>query len=524
MNSASSKVFSAPAKRVPSLTQVRAEIERRALERARAEQDQSHAAVRRRCESLAGFVREAWPILHPSAPYVHGWHIEFICAHLEAITFGKFLALKLDNRLLVNVPPGTMKSLLLTVFWPAWEWGPCGLTHLQYVATSFRLDNCKRDSRRTARLLQSEWFQQLWPLQLTRTGEQYLENEHGGFRETIPFGSLTGKRADRILIDDPHSVDSAESETDRAKAIRDFRESVTSRLNDPIKTAIVLIMQRLHANDLSGVSIGLKLGYTHIRLPMEYEADNPCITPFGRDPRHAEGELLFPERSPRVVVDRDKKAMTAYAVAGQLQQRPSPREGGLFKRHWFEGRIVGAAPFGTKFVRHWDLAASKRKTAARTAGVKLGRAPDGRFYVAHVVTAREEGNEVRKLIKTTAETDGKDVEISLPQDPGQGGKVQAQDYVAQLAGYNVHARPERGDGDKYQRAEPFSAQCEAGNVYIVRGEWNESYLDEICAFPSGALKDQVDATSGAFARLIALPPAVPMVIPFSASQARNVPG
>lgn len=514
-----------PRKRAaPSLTQIRAEIERRALVKQRAEQDHSLGAVRKRCETLAGFVREAWPILHAVMPYVHGWHVDFICQHLEAITYGKLLAVGRDNRLLINIPPGMMKSLLLTVFWPAWEWGACGLPHMQYVATSFRLDNCKRDSRRMRRLVESEWYQSLWPMTLTKTSEAYLENETGGFRETIPFGSLTGKRADRILIDDPHSVDSADSENDRNKAIRDFRESVTSRLNDPVKTAIVLIMQRLHASDLSGVTIDLKLGYTHIRLPMEYEADNPCITPFGRDPRRIEGELLFPERSPRDVIERDRKAMTAYAVAGQWQQRPTPREGGLFKRHWFEGRFVKACPPGTKFVRHWDLAASKRKTAARTAGVKLGRAPDGRFYVAHVVATREEGNEVRKLIKATAEADTKAVEISLPQDPGQGGKTQAQDYVAQLAGYNVHARPERGDGDKFQRAEPFAAQCEAGNVYIVLSEqWNESYLDELCSFPSGALKDQVDATSGAFARLIVVN-AVPIVMPFSSSQARDIPG
>jgi len=524
MNFSSSKPSNAPRTRAaPSLTQIRAEIERRQLAKRRAEEDHSIAAVRKRCETLAGFVREAWSILHQSMPYIHGWHVDFICAHLEAITYGKLLAIGKDNRLLINIPPGMMKSLLLTVFWPAWEWGACGLPHMQYVATSFRLDNCKRDSRRTRRLIESDWYQSLWPLKLTRTSEAYLENEAGGFRETIPFGSLTGKRADRILIDDPHSVDSADSENDRNKAIRDFRESVTSRVNDPVKTAIVLIMQRLHSSDLSGVTIDLKLGYTHIRLPMEYEADNPCITPFGRDPRKVEGELLFPERSPRVAVERDRNAMTAYAVAGQWQQRPTPREGGLFKRHWFT-KFINVIPPGTRLVRHWDLAASKRKSAARTAGVKLGRTPDGRFIIAHAVTIREEGNVVRQTIMAAAISDGKAVEISLPQDPGQGGKTQAQDYVAMLAGYTVGARPERGDGDKFMRAEPFANQCEAGNVSIVMGDWNEAYLDEMCAFPSGTLKDQVDATSGAFARLVAMPPSVPIVMPFSSSQARNIPG
>jgi predicted phage terminase large subunit-like protein len=146
------------------------------------------------------------------------------------------------------------------------------------------------------------------------------------------------------------------------------------------------------------------------------------------------------------------------------------------------------------------LAATKKVTAARTAGVKLGLAPDGSFIVGHVVKTQDEGQKVRTLIKGTAEIDGKDVMISLPQDPGQAGKVQAQDYVALLAGYIVKAEPETGD--KATRAEPFSSQCEGGNVYLVQGEWNEDYLDELCLFPGGSFKDQVDASSGAFGRLL----------------------
>ena len=171
----------------------------------------------------------------------------------------------------------------------------------------------------------------------------------------------------------------------------------------------------------------------------------------------------------------------------------------MFKRSWFEGKFIGAAPEGTRWVRHWDLAATARKTAARTAGVKLGRTPDGKFVVGHVVTTQAEGPDVRKLIKATAESDGRAVEISLPQDPGQAGKVQAADMVAMLAGFVARAEPETGD--KVTRAEPFSVQCEAGNVLIVKGEWNDAYLDELCLFPSGQFKDQVDATSGAFGRL-----------------------
>lgn len=103
---------------------------------------------------------------------------------------------------------------------------------------------------------------------------------------------------------------------------------------------------------------------------------------------------------------------------------------------------------------------------------------------------------MRALIKATAEMDGKETHISLPQDPGQAGKVQAQDLIAMLAGWKVTAEPETGD--KVTRAEPFAAQCEAGNVFIVIGDWNADYLDELCLFPGGSFKDQVDASSGAF--------------------------
>jgi predicted phage terminase large subunit-like protein len=199
-------------------------------------------------------------------------------------------------------------------------------------------------------------------------------------------------------------------------------------------------------------------------------------------------------------VDDLKIVKGPYAYAGQYQQRPVPRDGGLFKREWFEGKIIRQAPEGTRWVRHWDLAATKKVTAARTAGVKLGKTPDGKFVVGHVAKTQDEGNAVRRLIKATAEVDGKKVDISLPQDPGQAGKVQAQDMVAMLAGWKVKAQPETGD--KVTRAEPFSSQCEAGNVYIVEGEWNQDYLDELCMFPGGSFKDQVDASSGAFAGLM----------------------
>lgn len=488
------------------LDAVRAERRRRETERQRAELEKNAEAIRLRCRPLSGFVREAWHVLEPAQRYVHGWHVEAICQHLEAITWGRFLEIGLLNRLLANVPPGTMKSLLVSVFWPSWEWGPCEMPSMRYLTTSYSEDYVKRDSRRMRDLVASDWYQRLWGdhVALVRAGETSFANTRQGFREGMPFKSLTGGRGDRVIIDDPHSTETAESDAERARTTRIFRESVTSRLNDPERSAIIVIMQRLHANDVSGTIERLKLGYVHLMLPMEFEPDRRCRTAIGfEDPRTEPGELLFPERFSREVVERDKVAMGSHAVAGQFQQRPTAREGGLFKRHWFDGKIIQSAPKGTRWVRHWDLAGTKRKESeagARSCGVKLGRAPDGSFVVGHVVWIAERGSEVRKTVKLTAETDGQSVEISIPQDPGSAGKTVAEDYVSQLAGWTVRVSPETGD--KVTRAEPFSAQCEAGNVYLVEGAWNEGYIDEICSFPGGARKDAVDASSGAFGRLV----------------------
>jgi predicted phage terminase large subunit-like protein len=216
---------------------------------------------------------------------------------------------------------------------------------------------------------------------------------------------------------------------------------------------------------------------------------------------------MFPERFPEHVVDELERVMGAYASASQLQQRPAPRDGGLFKQSWFQP--IDARPNDIiRTVRAWDLAATKKQATNNpdwTAGVKMSRTASGLFIIEGVNRFRGSAAEVEAAIKTTATGDGKDVTIRIPQDPGQAGKGQAEQMVRMLAGYSVKA--ERPTGDKATRAAPAAAQAEVGNVRILRtgdkdrDAWIQPFLDEIALFPAGAHDDQIDAMADALNEL-----------------------
>lgn len=443
--------------------------------------------------SLADFAKRAWRVLEPATPLKWGWALDAICAHLEAVTDGRI------NRLLMNVPPGMMKSLLTGVIWPAWEWGPRGMPETRFLGTSHKEALAVRDSMKCRRLIQSEWYQTLWPTRLTsdQNAKTKFENDATGFREAMAFTSMTGSRGDRVILDDPLSADDANSDAALEKADLSFTEALPSRVNNET-SAIVVIMQRLHQRDTSGIILDRKMPYVHLCLPMRFEADRRCVTPIFTDPRTYDGELLFPERFGEAQVADLEKTLMAYATAGQLQQRPTPRGGGMIKRQWLP--IVKAVPAGCRWVRAWDLAATATDQAAWTAGVKMGKTPDGRYIIADVRRIQGSANDVEQLLRSTASQDGTEVRGSIPQDPGQAGKAQVQYLIKQLAGFAYTASPE--SGDKATRAEPLAAQAEAGNVMLLEGEWNQAFIEEAETFPRGKFKDQVDAASRAFAELV----------------------
>lgn len=456
---------------------------------------------RKEVETLAGFAKHAWAVLEPRTELKWGWALDAICEHLEAVTYGHL------TRLLITVPPGMMKSLLTGVFWTAWEWGPRQMPFIRYIGTSHKQDLAVRDSQKTRHLIKSDWYQSFWgndwQIESSQDQKVKFENTKRGFRESMAFTSLTGSRGHRVCIDDPLSVDDARSQIVLQQVAETFTEAVPSRLNDPEKDAIVMIMQRLHERDPAGIIIEEGLGYEHLNLPMEFEPDRRCRTSIGFvDPRTEPNELLFPERFSREIVERDKKVMMSisgpYAVAGQFQQRPTPRGGGLFKREWFQ--IVDFAPKGTRWARGWDLAATDSTGAAYTAGALIGISPANKIYIGDMKRFRGDPYTVEKTLVATAKQDGYNVPGSLPQDPGQSGKFQASYLVGKLMGFDYTFSTETGD--KSTRAAPLAAQAAAGNVFLVQGDWNNDFLAEAETFPVGRYKDQIDACSRAFARLM----------------------
>lgn len=486
---------------------------------------QNADAIRAECKTFIGFVRKAWNVLEPGTTFVEGWATRAICSHLEAITTGRFLAMGLPNKVRFNVPPGMTKSILVSVLWQAWEWGPCGMPHLRYMSTSYNGGYVTRDTRKTRDLILSDWYQSLWGenaagadehgdcrgrVVLTRAGDTSFENTRRGSREGMAFDALTGGRGDRVTVDDALSVAQSKSEADREHAKFITREALPTRLNDPVRSAIAMIAQRVHEEDPSGVWKAIGVPHIALVLPMRFVKAERCVTPIFADPREIEGELLFPERFPLATVDALEKEMTAYAVSGQHQQRPVPREGGMFKRHWFIPRKD--LPNGYRWCRHWDLADTEETYTADppyTAGVLLGKpehGDGGPYCIAHVERLRAESPTVRKAVKAMAASDtimiantGGLYEIQVPQDPGSAGKTVARDMLTMLDGFDAHKLIETGS--KIDRCEPLATQAENGNVEYVVGPWNDSFFEEICLFPGSKFKDQADALSGAYARL-----------------------
>lgn len=282
---------------------------------------------------LIHFVRYFWHVLEPNAEFKEGWALYAICQHLEAVTRGEI------TRLLMNVPPGFMKSLLTDVFWPAWEWSAMGRPDLRYVTFAYAASLTERDNNRMLMLIRSRDFQEMWGhvFGITKAGTEKLGNDKTGWKiATSVKGVGTGERGDRVVVDDPHNVKDGESEAIRSETVRWFRESLSDRFNNMEEGVLIVIMQRVHEDDVSGAIISHGMNYCHLMIPMEYDPARHCTTSIGwTDPREEDAELAWPDRFSERVVKQLKIDKGPYAYTGQYQQNPEPRGGGILKRDWW---------------------------------------------------------------------------------------------------------------------------------------------------------------------------------------------
>ena len=483
--------------------------------------------VARESEEMAGsfrtFLEAAWPICEPGAVFMGGYHLDAVAAHLQACAEGDI------SKLLINIPPRTGKSTLVSVLYPAWLWTRDATERMLFA--SYALDLSRRDSMRNRRIIKTKWYTDRWPhvvLSEDLDTKTTFENTETGIRQTTSCGGVTtGLGGTHLVLDDPNAAQQAESHQVRETTLNWFRESWSTRLN-PGRGVQIVIMQRLHQGDVSGYCLE-EGGWEHLCLPMEYEGSKKATSIGWTDPRTEPGEVLWKERfgSKRGAQELKelKRTLGSVGVAGQLQQRPVPRGGSTFKaswlRYWYDpdlgipDPVMYVKPDNTMVesqqkvmprhdpntaVSSWDLAfkGGERNdfVAGQTwvSGIKEDRAnryliaqEHGHFDFVETIQA------IRRLNGTHPPA------VTLIEEKANGAAVITSIKTEMPA--VVAVNPE---GGKESRASGVAPMFEAGNVWLPHPKqfpWVQKFIDELCAFPRGNNDDMVDACTQALIRM-----------------------
>ncbi len=446
-----------------------------------------------------------------TAEYKHGWHIDAICEHLEALYAGEL------KHLLLLMPPRHMKSLSVSVMFPAWAWLQNPGTRFLYASYAHSLSI--RDSIKCRRILNSAKYREMagifqpdFGLLEDQNTKMRFENTYGGQRiATSVDGALTGEGGDIIVVDDPHNVREVESEAVRTNALSWWDEAMSTRLNDRKTGHYIIVLQRSHEKDLAGhIMEGLAKDHedewTTLCLPARYEGETRYHTPLNfEDPRTVVGEPLWPEKWDEDSLDSVEGQLGSYGAAAQLQQRPAPREGGLIQSRWFE--VVDKGPPESeikKRLRFWDLAATEDRTKAdpdATAGGRISVDKDNMVYIEHISNKWGSPLDVQKEITRLSDSDPRGTKIYMEEEGGASGKNTIDTYSrVVLPGKSF--RGVRTTGDKESYVDPLSAYAEAGNVRVVRGYWNKVFFAQCDGFPNASHDDMLDCVAKGFAQLI----------------------
>ncbi|MGH6876480.1 MAG: phage terminase large subunit [Rhizomicrobium sp.] len=439
------------------------------------------------------FLHRSFCELNPRAAFLDNWHIEVLAAKLDEVRRG------LTKRLIVNLPPRHLKSHAASIALPAWWLGRDPSAQLLCVSYGQELsDKLSRDCRA---LMTSSFYERRFPTRLSPTrsaAEEFATTGHGFRLATSVGGVVTGRGGDVIIIDDPLKPEEAVSDAARARTNDWYDNTLYSRLNDRRCGAIVIIMQRLHEDDLVG----------HVRAQEEWEVVSfPAIaetdesytieTPAGaRAFGRKAGEALHEAREPLEEIARIRHALGAYNFAGQYQQQPAPLGGGMVKRGWFRFYDSGAGPF-ERIVQSWDTANKATELADYSVCTSWG-VKAKHFYLLDVFRQKLNFPELKRAVRAQAAQWG--AEAVLIEDRASGTQL-IQELIAEGLHQVKQITP---DGDKVMRLHAQTGAIENGFVHLPRAApWLDDYLSELMTFPKSRHDDQVDSTSQVLAFLSA---------------------
>jgi predicted phage terminase large subunit-like protein len=460
--------------------------------------------------SLYEFVRWAWPIVEPAVAFVDAWHIRAICEHLEAVSDGRI------RSLIINIPPGHAKSLLVSVFWPVWHW--LERPAFQAWFSSYADDVNQRDAIRRLKLLTDDRFTAMFPtaVELTQkhNAKHFYRNTAGGFHYCSTVGGAgTGMRADAIIIDDPLNALDVPSQVARRRVLYWYDNVMGTRHKDARTGCTVLMMQRLHEEDLTGHLLREFPGeFEHLCLPAEFDPGRAARTCIGfKDPRKEEGVLLFPEIFSGDVLAKHKRRLRGD-YAGQFQQRPAPAEGSLFRREWFNRRwrlpgetrniegvparvIIPATAAFDEMCMTVDCAFKRTDESDRVAIQVWGRIGPDKLLLDTAWARMTFTETVRAILDLRAKWPA--CRAILIEEAANGAAV-IDVLKAKLSGV-IAIKPE---GSKDARAAAVTPEFEAGNVlFPASAPWVVDLIEEFIAFPKASHDDGVDAATYALRRL-----------------------
>ena len=433
------------------------------------------------------FLHRSFSELNPRTPFLDNWHIAVLAAKLESVRRGA------TKRLIVNLPPRHLKSHAASVALPAWWLGHDPSAQLLCVSYGQELsDKLSRDCRA---LMTSSFYERLFPTRLSpsRAAVEEFETTGHGFRlATSVGGVVTGRGGDAIIIDDPLKPEEAVSDAARVRVNDWYDNTLYSRLNDRRRGAIVIIMQRLHEDDLVGHVLAQE-DWEVVSFPAIAEQDENYIIETTTGSRHygrKAGEALHGARDSLEEIGRIRRALGSNNFAGQYQQQPAPLGGGLVKRAWFRSYDTEPRPF-ERIVQSWDTATKATDLSDYSVCTSWG-VKEKNYYLLHVRREKLNYPDLKRAVVEQARRFG--AEVVLIEDRASGTQL-----IQELVWGGLRTvRKIEPEADKVMRLHAQTGVIENGFVHLPRNAtWREEYLDELTRFPKSRHDDQVDSTSQA---------------------------